>query len=72
MKRFFRFAVLIGIILTVSFAHAEEHTETLHADVGSIVTFGRYEQDGNPDNGQEKIEWIVLDVQNECSIPVPD
>ena len=31
--------------------------------VGDMVTFGSYEQDGNPDNGEEPIEWIVLDVQ---------
>ena len=31
--------------------------------VGNIVTFGRYEQDNNMDNGPEAIEWIVLDVQ---------
>ena len=28
--------------------------------VGSIVCFGKYEQDNNPDNGKEEIEWIVL------------
>ena len=32
--------------------------------VGSVVTFGRYEQDNNTDNGAEEIEWIVLDVQD--------
>ena len=28
--------------------------------VGSIVTFGTYEQDNNTSNGKEDIEWIVL------------
>ncbi len=28
---------------------------------GSVVTFGRYEQDGDESNGPEAIEWIVLD-----------
>ena len=32
--------------------------------VGEIVKFGRYEQDDNLENGQESIEWIVLDVQD--------
>ena len=27
---------------------------------GDIISFGRYEQDGNDDNGKEFIEWIVL------------
>ena len=31
---------------------------------GSIVVFGRYEQDGHEENGPEPIEWIVLDVQD--------
>lgn len=32
--------------------------------VGSIVTFGSYEQDGNKQNGKEPIEWFVLDVRD--------
>lgn len=30
------------------------------ADVGSVITFGSYEQDNNSENGEEEIEWIVL------------
>lgn len=30
------------------------------ADTGSVVKFGRYEQDGNLNNGVEDIQWIVL------------
>ena len=33
------------------------------ANVGSNVTFGSYEQDGNASNGKEPIEWIVLQKQ---------
>lgn len=32
-----------------------------YATIGSIVTFGAYEQDGLYSNGSEPIEWIVLD-----------
>lgn len=35
------------------------------AKVGDTVTFGRYEQDNNVDNGAEAIEWIVLDRQDD-------
>lgn len=28
--------------------------------VGDTVYFGKYEQDGNKENGKEKIEWKVL------------
>lgn len=31
------------------------------ASIGSIITFGSYEQDNNPANGKEPIEWYVLD-----------
>ncbi len=36
--------------------------------VGSIVTFGSYEQDNDLTNGKEPIEWIVLDVQDGKSL----
>lgn len=31
---------------------------------GNIITFGRYEQDGNTENGPEPIEWIILKVDD--------
>ncbi len=31
------------------------------AEVGNAVYYGKYEQDGNVQNGAEPIEWIVLD-----------
>ena len=34
------------------------------AIVGAFVTFGSYEQDNDPSNGNEAIEWEVLDVQD--------
>lgn len=34
------------------------------AKVGDYVTFGRYEQDNYTTNGKEKIEWLVLDKQD--------
>ena len=33
--------------------------------VGSVVTFGRYEQDNNKENGKEPIEWIVIGVNDD-------
>ena len=32
--------------------------------IGSIVAFGHYEQDNDPLNGAEDIEWIVLDTRD--------
>lgn len=37
------------------------YTDLRYASVGSIVTFGNYEQDGMYSNGSEPIEWMVLD-----------
>lgn len=34
------------------------------ADIGDIISFGGYEQDGNTDNGQEEISWLVLDKKD--------
>ena len=31
-------------------------------NAGDIIRFGSWEQDGNPANGPEEIEWIVLDT----------
>ena len=35
---------------------------------GSVVTFGRYEQDGNDENGPEPLEWIVLGASPEGTL----
>ncbi|MBQ0027584.1 MAG: serine/threonine protein kinase [Lachnospiraceae bacterium] len=36
-------------------------------NIGDTITFGRYEQDNNFNNGKEDIEWIIVD-KNEDSI----
>ena len=36
--------------------------------VGDIITLGRYEQDGDLDNGMEEIEWQVLDRENDTAL----
>ena len=33
-------------------------------DIGDSIFFGSYEQDGNTENGKEKIEWQVLAKEN--------
>ena len=35
------------------------------ASEGGIVQFGRYEQDGNPDNGPEPLQWLVLEANED-------
>lgn len=47
------------------FAGSENgNVDAISFSAGDIVSFGRYEQDNNRQNGSEPIEWLVLDVQN--------
>ena len=60
MKHLIRVLSLIlcaALLLGVCAASAETLPE-----IGSEITFGHYEQDEDLTNGQEPIEWIVLDV----------
>lgn len=53
-------------VITYNYDSEEKgETESIHLDkskvnVGSYVRFGRYEQDNDPGNGKEPIEWRVL------------
>lgn len=59
-------AILLMFIFAVSISTvlAEAPSSQSFDTIGGIVTFGRYEQDGNEANGPEEIEWIVLDVKD--------
>lgn len=35
-----------------------------NVNVGDYIKFGKYEQDNNTSNGQEDIEWLVLEVKD--------
>ena len=59
-------AVAVLLILVITIANktsaAKEYGETLkNSNIGDIIEFGKYEQDGYFLNGKESIEWIVLD-----------
>lgn len=53
-----------------SLTSSEETTDVVpsangaSASIGTTVFLGRYEQDGNTDNGPEPIEWYVTSVEN--------
>ena len=53
--------------LAVAQGKAAEEAD-LFRTTGNAVRFGRYEQDGNAENGPESIEWIVLDQQQNKSM----
>lgn len=62
MQKVFSFFLIFGLILsTTVYSAAESDPESLV--VGDIVDFGHYEQDNDLANGQEAIQWLVLDVE---------
>ena len=38
------------------------------AEVHDVISLGKYEQDGNTENGSEDIEWIVLEKNDETAL----
>lgn len=36
----------------------------VHAGIGSTIEIGEYEQDNDPDNGAEPVEWMVMDYRD--------
>lgn len=64
MVRRFLSCLTIFVLLAACLPAARvEGFDAAQVGVGSTVFFGRYEQDKNPDNGEEPIEWVVLAVQ---------
>ena len=53
------------IVLALKMYTADNINMMRNAQVGSYVTFGSYEQDGNTANGNEAIEWLVLAKEND-------
>ena len=66
MKKSVAMLLVLGLCLSLLLPALAEETEvtgdTNDYTVGSIVSFGDYEQDNDPENGEEPIEWIVLEA----------
>ena len=68
MKKFY--CIVLCVIMLVCFAACTDNTQIQYTNgendfsIGSTVVFGSYEQDDNYMNGQEEIEWIVLEEEN--------
>lgn len=61
--------VLVITLLIVPAARKSSGMKTYgdalaNASVGDTVTFGHYEEDGDPENGKEPISWTVLDKED--------
>ena len=72
-KLFVSFVVYGFLVAAILSVEMENQMKTYAAEknreiaIGSIVTFGNYEQDDDPEDGSEPLEWIVLD-QKEDSV----
>ena len=61
-------ALLLAALLTAAAVPAHAAAEGTEAalpvcETGGRILYGSYEQDGDPENGAEPIEWIVLDAK---------
>lgn len=56
---------LKDLTATLTYPAGTRAEKAIQADVGSIVSFGFYEQDNDAANGMEPIEWIVLERQDD-------
>lgn len=62
-------AVIVAFVLNVAFFVMPVLKGT---QVGDVVKFGSYEQDGNISNGKEPIEWRVLEVEGDRAYVVSE
>lgn len=79
IRRLRRINVVVSVLLATLFAmisydlckkevlraHYEKMTNYEFANVGDVVWFGRYEQNGNILDGPENLEWIVLEKEED-------
>ena len=64
MKRWM-FAMAVVCMLAIGFQCARGESPTEYQLIpGAVIQLGQYEQDNKTDNGQEAIEWMVLDAQD--------
>ena len=67
MKKLLMILITLSVLLCALPSMAESGTAETGGsavETGDIVTFGRYEQDGDDTNGPEPVEWIVLDIED--------
>ena len=52
-------------ILILGFQSAFAEADNSYQPIpGTVIQLGQYEQDNKPDNGQEAIEWVILEVND--------
>ena len=60
----FSSAGTIPVTVTYNGVSASFDVTVTDVTAGTILTFGSYEQDNDPANGKEAVEWLVLDVDS--------
>ena len=63
MKKFISIVLAVALLAGCSAAVAAEGPREYQSNFQTVL-FGHYEQDNNPDNGPEPINWIVLEDQD--------
>lgn len=63
-------AVIAIVVVRVAIANDNPVQKARNAQIGDIVEYGSYEQDGDESNGAEPLEWIVLDRTEEGTLLV--
>lgn len=65
VKKCVALLVLAAIVMAFFASCGDDSSDSLkNAKIGDYITFGHYEQDGDTSNGEEAIEWLVLDIQD--------
>ncbi len=60
--------MLVMVMCLISVFMTAQSENGMNVAEGDFITFGSYEQDNNPDNGAEPIEWQVLKVEGDKAL----
>lgn len=63
-------SLLLCCLLLVGCFVGSASAKSAKVKVGQSVFLGHYEQDNNLSNGEERIEWIVLDVEDHYALVI--
>lgn len=65
-----KLTMLLSVLAALLLAAAAACGEGSIPEIGSMITFGHYEQDNDLSNGQEPIEWRVLKIEGDTVLLV--
>ena len=68
MKKVIFYLILASLLSGIAFSEEAAQPYGTDYEEGTVITFGSYEQDNDLSNGQEPIEWIVIDKHVDGSL----